>query len=78
MICDHWAMRRRVESMSDSKDGWGLLYLPTSTKAVTRQGPLLGFFYKERRVQVFYSDNNIFRVLEDTKLLQVVKLLLEF
>ena len=26
-------------------------------------------FYKERRIQVFYSDTNIFRALEDTKLL---------
>ena len=26
-------------------------------------------FYKERRVQVFYSDTNIFRALEEAKLL---------
>ena len=39
MTCDHWAMRRKVESTSGSKDGWGLLYLPTSAKAVTRRKP---------------------------------------
>ena len=47
MICDHWAMRLRVESTSGSKDGCGLLYLPMSAKAVTRQEPLLGFFTRK-------------------------------
>ena len=42
MIWDHWAMRRRVESTSGSKDGWGLLYWPTSAKAVTRREPPFG------------------------------------
>ena len=69
MICDHWAMRRRVESMSGSKDGWGSLNLPTSAKAVNRREPPLGLLYKERRVQVLDSDTNIFRALEDTNLL---------
>ena len=78
MICDHWAMRRKVESTSGSKDGWGLLHLPTSAKAVTRRGTAVGLLYKERRIQVLDSDTNIFRALEDTKLLKVVKLLLEF
>ena len=43
-MCDHWAMSRRVESTSGSRDGCGLLYLPTSAKAVTRREPSLGFF----------------------------------
>ena len=77
-ICDHWAMRCKVESTSASKDGWGLLYLPTSAKAVTRRGTVVGLLYKERQIQVLDSDTNVFRALEDTKVLLVVKLLLEF
>ena len=47
MIWDHWAMRRRVESTSGSKDGWGLLYRPKSAKAVTRREPPFGFFTRK-------------------------------
>ena len=41
------AMRRRVESTSGSKDGWGLLYRPTSAKAVTRREPPFGLFTRK-------------------------------
>lgn len=71
-------MRHRVESPSGNKDGWGLLYLPNVGESGDKTGIAVGFLYKERRVQVFDSDSNIFRALEDTKLRRVVKLLLEF
>ena len=51
MMCDHWAMSCRVESTSGSRDGCGLLYLPMSAKAVTRQEPPLGFFTKDSDTQ---------------------------
>ena len=57
MICDHWPMRRNMESTSGSKDGWG-----------DQMGTAVGLLYKERRIQVFDSDTNIFRALKDTKM----------
>ena len=38
-------------------------------KRSDKTGTAIGLLYKENRVQVFDSDTNIFRVLEDTKVI---------
>ena len=47
MMCFHWPINRKLESTSAVKEGWGLLYRPTSPKAVTRREPLFAFFTKK-------------------------------
>ena len=47
MMCFHWPISRKVESTSGMRDGCGLLYRPTSPKAVTRREPPFDFFTKK-------------------------------
>ena len=69
MICDHWVMRRRVESTSGSKDGLGFTVPAYVSEGSDKTRTNVRLLYKGRRVQVFYSDTNIFRALEEAKLL---------